>query len=136
MDSVHECFKKYKQSGFVKCNEKELMKRLKNVLNRLNYSYESPIVNLLSKSIQYPYQNGKFVILLDVCTLHDFLIYMNTSHIQDKYIQIINDFYKKIKKISQNNINIHNYKFKSFKHKKIKYTLNTIPKLTHVSKSI
>lgn len=136
MDSIYECFKKYKQSGFVRCSENELMKRLKSVLCRLNYSYDSPSVKQLSRTIQYPYQNGKFVILLDICTLKEFLEYMNTSRIQNKHVKSVNDFYKKIKQVSQNNINIHNYKFKSFKHKKIKYTLNTIPKLTHVSKSI
>ena len=72
MDSIHECFKKYKQSGFVRCDENELMRRLKSVLGRLNYSYDSPNVKHLSRSIQYPYQNGKFVILLDICTLKEF----------------------------------------------------------------
>ena len=133
MDSIHECFKKYKQSGFVKCDGGELMKRLKIVLSKLKYSYNSQNVKHLSKSIQYPYQNGKFVILLDICSQNDFIRYIQTSHIPSKYLQHVHSFYKKIKGLSDENINIHNYTFKSFKNKKIKYMLNTKPKLSHVS---
>lgn len=132
MDSIHECFKKYKQSEFVKCDGGELMKRLKIVLSKLKYSYNSPSVKYLSKSIQYPYQNGKFVILLDVCSQNEFIRYVQTSYIPYKHLQHIHSFYKKIKSVSDENINVHNYKLTSFKNRKIKYMLNTKPKLSHV----
>ena len=93
---------------------------------------------MILSSIQYPLQNGKFVILLDKGSEKDIKIYINTlrtSRTMDKHIK---KFYQSIRKSmnsSQNtHVDINSYKFPKFKITKNKP--NVIKKKPKLTKSI
>ena len=71
MKQIEKIFKIYYNAGFTKHNEQVLIKRLQSIQKNIHISKFQ--LKSLQKSIQYPFINGIFVILLDRCTQKEFL---------------------------------------------------------------
>ena len=122
--------KKYYEMGYVTHTPKYIMNKMEKAIHPTTDTYK-----MILSSIQYPLQNGKFVILLDKGDKNDIKTYINTlqtSRTMDKHIK---EFYKSVREsinVSQNtHIDINSYKFPKFKVTKIKSScVKKKPKLT------
>lgn len=133
MNDIHKYLTHYHNAKLISHHPTILTKRLISVFKYMNISEKgSQQINDIKNSIKYPLVNGVFVVLLDLASFHEFVHYLQTSHILPKFRSKINSFFKRVKQTNGYAISISDYKFPSFAHKQVSYTSNTKPKLTNI----
>lgn len=132
MNSIYSTLCVYYNAGFIHNKPSNLIIKLKHALKKLNIGLNSHHVFDLKSSIQYPLVNGKFVIILDRSTSNEFVDYLHTSTIPHRLKVFVKEFYLRIQKEKQSQINVHSFSLPTFSHKKLNYKKNTIPKLTTI----
>jgi len=123
MNEIYKTLNLYYQYNLINNKPKVLIHRLNSIKPSQHEIYE------LSKSIKYPYQNGRFVIYLDVCTKPDFYKFVYLYKIPTYAQKYLKRFYEKLRKFDNNTININTFQLNSFKHKPINKS-SIKPKLT------
>ena len=123
--------KKYYQMGYVTHTPKDIMKRMERTIHPSTDTYK-----MIISSIQYPLQNGKFVILLDKGSEKDIKTYVRTLQISRTMSKHIHEFNKSIRKAMDapqgtTHVDINSYKFPKFQVTKIRpNAMKKKPKLT------
>lgn len=129
MNEIKKHLTSYYDAQLVRHNPTVLFKRLNIAFKKVRVTDSQ--IQSLQRSIQYPYINGEFVVLLDNCTIHEFETFLKTSHVPSRMKPCISAFYKKIKQPSNSQtIDINSFKFPVFSHKKLSTQHSITPKLT------